>query len=233
MKGLFGSALRAFTPAANPVDGVQVINGIPQPTDMPMRGAPQPNLERSYLGGLLRYQRPDGQTPQDRMALIGATLGDMGGALNGSGGGNLARVQERFRADRQRQAASGLMGRLFPDDPDAAALADADPSLASEAWQAKHKPEEWKAVEAEDGLYLFNPRTQQTIKKVAWTRKADDPVYQEYLRSQTEANRARAGMLGNQGDYYGAKAKQPYAPQRPRMAKPGGAVGGSAPAGWR
>jgi len=58
----------------------------------------------------------------------------------------------------------------------------------------------------------------------------EDPLLAErrdLLQAQAEAARGRAGQSGAQAEYYGAKAKQPYAPQRPRAG--GGAGGGSSP----
>lgn len=234
LRGLFGASARnlaATTPLPAPVDGVPVVNDPVQP---PMRSAAmtaalpaEANMQKSYLGGLVRYQRPDGQSDPDRMALLGAMLGDIGAGLNGGGGDRLARVQEQFRQRGQRDQARSLMHRLYPDDPEAEAMLDLDPSALSRAWLESKKPQEWQHVEADDGLYLINPKTRETQKVASWTRKEDDPIYQEYLRSQIEANRALAGQRQNQGAYYGAKARQPYAP--PRAASEGSAASGLPP----
>jgi hypothetical protein len=232
LRGLFAASARnlAAAPPApapvlpEPVDGVPVVNDPVQP---PMRSAvmaaalpAEANMEKSYPGGLVRYQRPDGQSGADRMALLGAMLGDIGAGLNGGQGGSLARVQEQFRARNQRDQAKSLMHRLYPDDPEAEAMFDIDPSALSRAWLESKKPVEWQHVEADDGLYLYNPRTREREKIASWTRKQDDPIYQEYLQSQIEANKALAGQRQNQGAYYGAKARQPYAP--PRASSGGG-----------
>ena len=48
--------------------------------------------------------------------------------------------------------------------------------------------------------------------------------HQAYNEARTNAQEALAGVRGNQGQYYGAKARQPYAPPRPVASKGGGSA---------
>ena len=80
------------------------------------------NPERSYLGGLVKYQRPMGQTGADRMALFGSTLSDVGAALDGRQGSGVAEMQREMLG---RQAATQEAERR------AAFAATLDPSQAA------------------------------------------------------------------------------------------------------
>jgi hypothetical protein len=60
------------------------------------------NPERSFLGGLIKYQRPAGMDGVSNLSRIGATLSDVGAAFGTGSGGNVAGLQRDALA---RQAA--------------------------------------------------------------------------------------------------------------------------------
>lgn len=142
LRGLFSSSVRQNmrdgAPQGRAPDG-QMITGPPQ-----LDGNP----EHRYLGGLVKYQRPEGQTSADRMALFGATLSDVGSRLAGRDAGSLDRVQAGFRkraleAQQQSQLAelTALAQTLYPNDAEAQLLFRADPESFVKARSERFKPQ--------------------------------------------------------------------------------------------
>lgn len=173
-RGLFGASARQAMPFVE-----DELLSAPAPMGLaagpPAMGAPRAAPApgpKSYLGGLIKYQKPEGMTGAQRMALIGATLGDVAAGLQGGQGGGVARVQEQFRANGQREKMRGMMAKLYPDDPEAELMLDLDPSALSRAWLDSKKPVEWETIEADDGIYSVNPRTQESRKLQDVQRRA-------------------------------------------------------------
>jgi len=160
LRGLFGSSARqaiapggsfigkvGMSPEMNPAFALGVKEAMGEPGEMKRPPVAVGNPEHSYLGGLIRYQRPEGQTGAERMALLGAAMSDAGAALQGGRGDALARVQDGFRkraAEAQKQAEmanlKALAGELYGDDPEAQLLFAADPESFVKARAERLKP---------------------------------------------------------------------------------------------
>jgi hypothetical protein len=69
---------------------------------------PNPSPTRSYLGGLVSYQRPQGQTGSDRLQIASGMLSDLGASLDGRQGGNVAAIQRDALARQAAQQAADL-----------------------------------------------------------------------------------------------------------------------------
>lgn len=195
----------------------------------PVAPAGNPNPERSYLGGLIKYQRPEGQTGADRMALLGATLADVGSGLGGGRGGAVSAVQERglnrqklAQAERDKQVRARAMGSAL--DPETGqfsaaaymrALAEGGVPLdISDIGDARAAQGGHKVISTPDGPFAYDDTTGQgdyVPGPLADQRR-------QLLEAQIAAARAQSDLRGSQGDYYDARAKQPYAPRAP--AKP-------------
>jgi hypothetical protein len=168
LRGLFGSSVRQaygdqpdirgtyrINPDANPalaagvvesMGGTGAIGGDVGPLKRPPVAVGNP--ERSYLGGLVKYQRPEGQTDAERAAIFGAMLSDVGSSLRGGEGGSLARVQAEFRkraaeaeSKVQAQRLKALAGQLYADDPEAQMLFLTDPESFVKARAERLKPQ--------------------------------------------------------------------------------------------
>jgi hypothetical protein len=103
---------------------------------------PNTNPERSYLGGLVKYQRPQGQSGADRMALFGSALSDVGAALDGRQGGGVAAMQQNMLAQQAaNQQAEQLKGfEASITDPRELAFFRAAPEPYLKAMAERFKP---------------------------------------------------------------------------------------------
>lgn len=175
IRGLFGSSARQAVPFVEP-ERLENAASL-----LPAASAPQATSEpetRSYLGGLIKYQRPEAGTGPNALTTIGATLQDVAANLRGDRGGNLEAVQEQFRQRQARAEKESLRKRLegmidaqYGDDPEAQALFRADPSAFVEA-QLKARQPSVSVERGEDGLYLVDARAGTSKKIQDWQRKA-------------------------------------------------------------
>jgi hypothetical protein len=70
--------------------------------------SPNPTPEKSYLGGLIKYQRPVGMDGVSNLSRIGATLSDVGAVFGAGEGGNVASLQRDALARQAAQQAAEL-----------------------------------------------------------------------------------------------------------------------------
>lgn len=193
LRGLFGSSVRqaygdqpdirgtySMSRDVNPAIAARVVDsmggtGAAGGDVGPMKRPPVAvgNPERSYLGGLVKYQRPEGQTNAERMALIGATLSDVGSAFRGGEGGSLSRVQEQYRKHSQLERLRQMAKQAFPDDPSIEAMMEIDPDVVGQAWLEKHKAPEMTYVEGPDGIYAVNKKSGESRRVQSYPEKAD------------------------------------------------------------
>jgi len=147
---------------------------------------PNTNPERSFLGGLVKYRRPQGQSGADRMALIGSTLSDVGAALDGRQGGGVADMQKQMiaqqAANQQAEQMKGFEASI--SDPRELAFFRAAP----EAYlAAKAKAFEPRTVSGGDTL-VNGPGGNFTAPKMV----NDDGIY----GTQTEGGYTQTGQRG-------------------------------------
>jgi hypothetical protein len=147
---------------------------------------PNTNPERSYLGGLVKYQRPMGQTGADRMALFGSTLSDVGASLDGRQGGGVAEMQQNMLARQaEQQQAEQMQGfEAAITDPNELAFFRAAPQAYL---AAKAKAFEPRTVSAGDTL-VNGPSGNFTAPKMV----NDGGIY----GTQTEDGYTQTGQRG-------------------------------------
>ena len=138
LRGLFGSTARQSKPVPGDASVPTMTPAAPQ-APQGQAGAP-----RSYLGGLIKYQRPAGQTDAQRMALIGATMRDVGSALGGGSSNNVQTVSDAFRkeleAAERTEKLKLLAEPIIRDNPQARLLFEADPDGFLSILQEQLKP---------------------------------------------------------------------------------------------
>lgn len=206
LRGLFGSSARqnvtdggAFVARADPnlddpisrTMGVDVMRRPPV-----MDGAP----EKRFLGGMVRYQRPEGQTGADRMTLAGATLSDIGAGLGGRQGGSLERVQSGFRkrveeAQAQARAAQmqDLAQQLYGDDPEAQLLFMADPEAFVGARAERLKPRTMSG-----GQTYIDPMTGQRVTAPSVEKMDDRMVYYDPATGEARYSERRGATIAEE-----------------------------------
>lgn len=175
-RGLFGAVARRGTPFAPELaeeGGMALTDQAPPPAPVVTSSkAPDGPAARSYLGGLIKYQRPEGQSDAQRMALIGAMLSDTAQGLQGGPGGSVARTQDHFEQQGRRERARSMVQEMYGDDPQAQLMYDLDPSALSQAWlKSKEKPKS-RFVEGPDGIYAINEDTGESRRVQAYQRNA-------------------------------------------------------------
>jgi hypothetical protein len=141
MRGLFGSSARGAVPGA--IDGPYASDAIPDyRITAPEAAVPafdpapaNPNATNSYLGGLIKYQRPAGQTDAERTMLLGAMLKDVGSAFRGGDSDNVAETQAAIAKQRSRQAVAAAQ-------EDIARFAAGQPIAPREAALPAYQPQD-------------------------------------------------------------------------------------------
>ncbi|MCR6660727.1 MAG: hypothetical protein NVV72_15785 [Asticcacaulis sp.] len=98
------------------------------------------------------------------------------------------------------------------------------------AYQMAHPTKEYQGVNLGDGNFgSFDPSTGQIadLRTDPYAAKRA-----ELLQAQIDAQRAYVPLRDAQGDYYQARAKQPYAPQRPVSRRVRGGSSEAPPSGF-
>lgn len=164
-------------------------------------------------------------------------------ALNGQAGAAVQMRQglkDQSRKDDERQARNAALKQAYGEDGKfnmrryMDALGDGGDALEGVDIQRALAPK----TGVDDGFfYSVDPdgtgrwgeqRKPSYAEQLSYDRQ-NDPEREELLNAQTEAYLALAEQRKHQGDYYGAKARQPYAPQRPRAAGKAGPMGSAPP----
>jgi hypothetical protein len=175
-RGLFGASARRGVAFAPELEG----EGAMGLTDQQPRSAevvtstkePAGPAARSYLKGLIKYQRPDGQSDAQRMALMGAMLSDVGQGLGGGHGGAVGRTQERFEAQGRQDRARSMMEELYGDDPQAQLMYDLDRSALTQAWLESKKAKKPRLIEGPDGIYAIDEEAGTSRRVQEYERRA-------------------------------------------------------------
>lgn len=142
-RGMFGSLARQITPFVDDAETPPVRPVAPAPVTQ----APAPAQAagpRSFLGGLVKYQRPEGMSDAQRMAMIGATMRDVGAGLQGRDGGAIESMMAARETQRQQAEEQSRMERLrglVPDNPLAQLLFALDPKAFGGALAEGLKPQ--------------------------------------------------------------------------------------------
>jgi hypothetical protein len=163
LRGLFGSS------------GRQYVNS--NPNDFRVEAERGGMVDRQIGNGTVMKRMPtltpDLQTPKEDRAkkwqVIGATMADVGGALNGRGGGSLDRVQAGWRAREEQEKAEAQMaqlrelaGSLYGDDDEARLLFEANPEAFTASMIKDRTPE---YVEGPGGIYEVRSGESRLVQK--------------------------------------------------------------------
>lgn len=162
-RGLFGSSGRDYVHARSNDTRLQA-----DPNSLPGR--------QDGNGAVMKRMptlTPDLETPkQDRAKkwqVIGATMADVGGALNGRGGGSLDRVQAGWRARENEEKAMAEMEQLrslatelYGDDEEARLLFEANPEAFTGAMIKERTPQ---YVEGPGGIYEVRGGESRLVQK--------------------------------------------------------------------
>lgn len=232
--GLLGSApieVNEFVPANTPP--IQKSNPTVQGARVMSTG------ER--IGGWMNAPLYEGakSSRADALYTLGAGLKDMS---SNSRGGNLDAARDMFaqreaqgKAEKERQArakaaAAAMQGGSFNPQAYVAQLAEMGLPAGLEDFAAaeqlgRAQQPQYEYFNSEDGdRYRYDPKAGKAELIYDYT----DP-YADLERQEREARIASIKALGSQrdsqGDYYAARAAQPYAPQRPRVSGGSGGAG--------
>lgn len=193
--------------------------------------APQPmtnpNPVREFLGGMVKYQRPN-DPEYNPLSTIGATLQDVAAGLRGGQGGAVEGLQRRsrnraaeIRAEMDQKArAEALAGAMGPDGQFDAnlyltTLGQAGiPLDVADIAKAQEAGQQYDVLNTSDGPYRYN----RASGEGEYQAGPLDDQRRQLLEAQIEAAKAEADRRAAQGGYYDARARQPYAPQRARAA---------------
>lgn len=138
------------------------------------------------------------QTPQgaDRLAILGATLQDVGVGIRGGQGGALERVQAGYRARAEkdqaaqlRQQMQDLAASLYGDDPEAQLLFMADPEAFVGARAERLKPRVMKGgdiyIDPATGQRFAAPMVEKMDDRFAFVDPDDQSVRYSEARGPT------------------------------------------------
>jgi hypothetical protein len=215
------NALKGY--GTNPDGAIQDLMGVNPDMALELKARQQKEQERqSRITGAQAYAKRDFDGA--RQAYAG--IGDMDGV-------SAADDAQSASAKRVADEAQFMMGLLKEKGPDAVLSAFDQRSGSYGASQEQldmirakiaENPEQALTALAGAPTYKYQRGTNGEIVAVNEATGEtevvrEDPLLAERrdaLVAQAEAARGRAGQSGAQAAYYGAKARQPYAPQRPR-----------------
>jgi hypothetical protein len=195
-----------------------------------------PIFGEESFGDRLKKPNADGATFADRalMALM---------TMNGQGGAALQMRQgfkDQTRQDNERRTRNEALRGAYGEDGkfDMRKYMDAvgENGDALEAVDIQRALAPKTAVDGgffysvgPDGQGTWGEQRDPSYAEELDYQRQNDPEREALLEAQTRAYDALAGQRQNQGAYYGARARQPYAPQRARAGPAGGGRGAAPP----
>lgn len=211
-----------------------------------LRGDPNGDtiIDRQMGAGTVARLPPTmGEAPPrdgpSRWEIAGATMQDVGAALQGGQGGRLSAVQEQYR-QRSKQAKEEaqiaelekLGADLYGDDPEALALFRVAPEKMLERRMEARQPSKPVLVNTRLGPRLYNPDTQEyrTLENIP---ERLPPGYRYSEGGEVELDPNFLAGQGRLADARAAATARHRAPPRSGGGGRGGAGIPPPPGGWR